>query len=155
MWVKRITLHLIDDSRIQKKLISIDVIKRLKFLKKPHSHPTGWAGDEGSMLVSNVVCLTTSIFCRKLMPSTSNDMINNGFHTNSKWVTRFGCICRKSTSQDPIGSFVHFDMGLTPSPRLWVTMLLNWVFPASLAYTRYSMWTSFAHTFHYCWTHRR
>ena len=50
----------------------------------------------------------------------ANAMINIGFHTNSKWATRFGCICRKRASQDPIGSLVHFSMGLIPSPRLWV-----------------------------------
>ena len=69
------------------------------------------------------------IFCRNPMPSTSSAMINIGFHTNSKWATMFGCICRKITSQDPIGSFVHFTMGLTPSPRIWMRMILNWVFP--------------------------
>ena len=82
-------------------------------------------------------------------------MINIGFQKNSKWVIRSACICRKSTSHYPIGIFFHFSMGLKPSPRLWVTILLNWVFPPSLAYTQYSMWTSFAHTFRQCWTHQR
>ena len=66
-----------------------------------------------------------------------------------------GCICRKSTSQNTIGSFKHFAMGLTTSQRLWETIHLSWVFPLSLAYTEYSMWTLFIHTFHHCWKHRR
>jgi hypothetical protein len=65
------------------------------------------------------------IFCRNPMPSTSNTMINIGYHTSFRWEIRYGCICRKSTSQDPIRSYTHSDMGLTPSPRLWVRMILN------------------------------
>ena len=79
----------------------------------------------GSLKRFNTSDNRSMIFYRKRMPSARNAMINIEFHTNSKWVIRFGCICRKSAPRDPIGSFVHFNMGLTPSPRLWVTILLN------------------------------
>jgi hypothetical protein len=62
---------------------------------------------------------------RRPMPSISNDMTNIGFLTSFRLVTRCGCICRKSASQAPTGSLDHSDMGLTPSQRLWVTMLSN------------------------------
>ena len=62
---------------------------------------------------------------KKPMPSISNVMINIEFHIPSKWVTRFGCTCRKSVSPSPIESFSNFVMGHTPSLREWVTMLLN------------------------------
>ena len=41
------------------------------------------------------------------MLSTSNVMINIECHKNSRWATKFGYICRRSTS-----------LGCTPSPRL-------------------------------------
>jgi hypothetical protein len=47
-----------------------------------------------------------------------SDMINIGCHTTSKWVTKCGCICKRSTSLDPTASFICSDMGRTPSPRL-------------------------------------
>jgi hypothetical protein len=65
------------------------------------------------------------IFYRKPMLSTNNFMINIRYRTSFRWETRYGCIYRKSTLQDPIRSFVHFVMDLTPSPRLWVTMILS------------------------------
>jgi hypothetical protein len=65
------------------------------------------------------------IFCRKQMLGTRSTMINIGCHTRFKWETRFGCIWRRRVLQDPIGSFVHFVMVLTPSPRLWLTMILS------------------------------
>jgi hypothetical protein len=89
-------------------------------------------------------------FCRKPVLSTISAMINTEYRTSFKWETRSGYICRKSTLQGPIGIFVHFTMGLTPSPRLWVTM-----FSPSLAYTMCSIWTSFSHSFHPCWIHLR
>jgi hypothetical protein len=52
------------------------------------------------------------------MLSTSNDMINIGCHTTSKWATKCGYIFKRSASLDPTTSFVRFDMGHTPSPRL-------------------------------------
>lgn len=65
------------------------------------------------------------IFCIKLMPSASNYMINIGFCTSFRWVITYGFVFRKSDLEDPIASFTYFVMGLTPSPRLWVRILLN------------------------------
>ena len=71
------------------------------------------------------------IFCKKPMPSTSSAMINIEFHTNSKWAKRFGCICRKSTSQDPMSTLLwalHHHQGcgwqwfwIEYSPLPWPT----------------------------------
>jgi hypothetical protein len=63
------------------------------------------------------------------MPSTSNPMINNGCHTSFRWETKFGCTCRKNSLQGLTRSFVHSVMYPTPSPSLWVTMLLISTFP--------------------------
>jgi hypothetical protein len=41
----------------------------------------------------------------KPMLSTSNDMINIGCHTSSRWATKFGYICRRSASLGPTASF--------------------------------------------------
>jgi hypothetical protein len=76
-------------------------------------------------------------------------------HTSFRWETKFGCTCRKNALQGLIGSFVHSVMDLTPSPRLWVTILLSSTFPPSLACTQCSMWTSFGPIFHHYWTPRR
>jgi hypothetical protein len=75
------------------------------------------------------------IFYRSLMPSTSNAMINIVCHISFRWAIKFGCTCRKNALQGPIGSSAHSIMGCTPSPRLWVTMLLISTFPLSLACT--------------------
>ena len=76
------------------------------------------------------------IFYRSPMPSTSSTMINIECHTSSRWEIKFGCTCKKNALQGPIERFVHSVMDLTPSPRLWVTMLLSSTFPPSLACTR-------------------
>jgi hypothetical protein len=76
--------------------------------------------------------------------STSSSMINIGCHT-----------CRKKTLEGLIESFFHFFMDPTPSPRLWVTMILSSTFPPSLACTQCSMWTSFSLIFHHYWTPQR
>ena len=55
--------------------------------------------------------------------STNNIMTYIRCHRSFKWVTRFNCICKMNSLQNPIGIFDHSDMGLTPSPILWVTML--------------------------------
>ena len=39
------------------------------------------------------------------MLSTSSIMISIGCHTSSRWATKFGYICRRSTSLGPIASF--------------------------------------------------
>jgi hypothetical protein len=95
------------------------------------------------------------IFFRSPMPSTCNVVINIGCHRSSRWEIKFGCTCRKNALQDPIGSFIHSVMDLTPSPRLWMKMILSSTFPPSLAYTQCLMWTSFDHTFHPYWTPQR
>jgi hypothetical protein len=53
---------------------------------------------------SNTSTNRSMIFYRNPMLSTSNTMINTEFHTSFRWETRFGCICRKNTLQDPIRS---------------------------------------------------
>jgi hypothetical protein len=64
-------------------------------------------------------------FCRNPMLSISSSMINIEHCTSFKWEIRSSYVCRKSILKIPIKSFVHFTMGLTLSPRLWVTMLLS------------------------------
>jgi hypothetical protein len=95
------------------------------------------------------------IFYRSLMPSTSNAMINIGCHISFRWETKFGFTWRKNALQGPIGRFSHSIMGLTSSPRLWVTMILSSTFPLSLACTQSSMWLSFGHISHHYWTPQR
>jgi hypothetical protein len=88
-------------------------------------------------------------FFQKTMLSTSNAMINIGYHTSFRWETRSGYIFRKRSLQGPIRSSSHFDMGLTLSPYLWVAMSLRSTLHLSLACTQYSMCTSFDHIFHH------
>jgi hypothetical protein len=82
-------------------------------------------------------------------------MINTEYCTSFRWETRSGYICRNNSLQVPIGSSVHFVMGLTLSPRLWVTIILISTLPLSLACTHCLMWTSFDHIFHLYWTPQR
>jgi hypothetical protein len=91
-------------------------------------------------------------FCRNPMLSTSNAMINIGYHTSFRLATKFGYICRRSVSSGPIESFTHFGMGLTLSPRMWVGILLNSTLHPSLVCISYSMWISFNHICHHYWT---
>jgi hypothetical protein len=77
------------------------------------------------------------------MTSTSNTMINTGCHISFRWVTNFGCICKKNALPDPIESFTHSFMGHTPSPRLWVIMVLSLTFLLSSTCTQCSTWISF------------
>jgi hypothetical protein len=77
-------------------------------------------------------------------------MINTGYHISFRLVTKSGYICRRSISLGPIGSFAHFIMVLTLSPRLWVVILLSSTFHPSLVCIQYLIWTSFGHIFpHY------
>jgi hypothetical protein len=108
-----------------------------------------------SLSGSNTSVNRFRMFYISLMPSTSNAMINIGCHISFKWATKFGCICRKNALQGPIGSFAHSVMGRTPSPRLWVTMLLSSTFPPSLVCIQSSMWLSFGHISHHYWTPQR
>jgi hypothetical protein len=64
-------------------------------------------------------------FFRNPMLSTSNIMINIGYHTSFRLETNSGYICRRSVSRGPIERFSHFSMGVTLSPRLWVKMILR------------------------------
>jgi hypothetical protein len=76
------------------------------------------------------------VFWRKpMLISTSSAMINIRYRTSFRWETRSSYICRKNSLQSPIERSIHFDMGLTLSPRLWVTMLLSSTLPPSLACT--------------------
>ena len=86
----------------------------------------------------------------KLIRNTNNNMSNIVCPINFRWETKFGYICRKSGSLEPIISFEHSDTGLAPSPRLWETSLLSSLSPHSFACISYSMWTTFGHTFHHC-----
>jgi hypothetical protein len=108
-----------------------------------------------SLSGSNTSTNRFRIFYRSPMPSTSSAMINTGCHTSFRWETKFGCTCRKNALQGLIGSFIHSVMDPTPSPRLWVTIILSSTFPHSLACTQYSMWTSFDLIFHHYWTPQR
>jgi hypothetical protein len=95
------------------------------------------------------------IFYKSPMPSTSNAMINTRCHVSFRWATKFGCSCRKNALQGPIGSSSHSIIGRTPSPKLWVRMLLSSTFLLSLACTQYSTWLSFGHISHHYWTPQR
>jgi hypothetical protein len=86
------------------------------------------------------------------MISTHNIMINTECRISFRWANNFGCTCRKNALQDPIGSFVHSVMGCTPSPRMWVIILLSSTFLLSLACTQCSTWISFDLISHHYWT---
>jgi hypothetical protein len=94
-------------------------------------------------------------FCRKPMLSTSNAMINTMYHTSFRLETSSSYIFRRSVLQGPMGSFTHFTMGLTPSPRLWVAMILSSTLHPSLDCTQCLIWTFVNHTFHHYWTPQR
>jgi hypothetical protein len=46
----------------------------------------------------------------------------------------------------------HPNMMLTPSWRLWVRMVLNWILYPSSTYNLSWMWSCFNNAFHICWT---
>jgi hypothetical protein len=108
-----------------------------------------------SLSRSNTSSNRFRIFYRSPIPSTSSGMINTGCHISFRWVTKFGCTCRKNALQGPIGSFSHSSMGHTPSPRLWVKIRLRSTFPLSLVCTQSSRWLSFGHISHHYWTPQR
>lgn len=93
-------------------------------------------------------------FWRNLVPNENNNMINIGCPVSFRWEIAFGYICRKSTSLDLIIRFNHSNTGLTPSPRVWETMLSSSVPHYSLTCTLYSIWPTFDHNFYQCWTHK-
>jgi hypothetical protein len=135
----------------------MDVALPLAATQEDSSHaPTGAdKATHGSLRGSNTSTNRFRIFYRSPMPSTSSAMINIKCHTSFRWETKFGCTCRKNALQGLIESFIHSVMDPTPSPRLWVTMILSSTFPHSLACTQYSMWTSFGLIFHHYWTPQR
>jgi hypothetical protein len=107
-------------------LAPIDIALPIVVAQEESSHAQTKVDREAKFLSeSNTSNNKFMIFCRNPMPSTSNATINIEYHTSFRWEIRYGCICRKSTSHDPIGSYAHSDMGLTPSPRLWVRIILN------------------------------
>ena len=55
----------------------------------------------------------------------------------------------------PHRSFTHYVMGRTPSPRLWLIILLSSTFLLSLAYIQCSTWISFDLISHHYWTNQR
>jgi hypothetical protein len=133
---------------------------RLHYPLRPHrkNHPMlkpNPTKQPGSLNKSNTYTNMFKIFCRNPMPSTSSAMINTWCPTSFRWAIKFGFICRNNSLQDPIRSFIHSVMDLTPSPRLWVIIILSSTFPPSLACTQCLMWTSFGHTFHHYWTPQR
>jgi hypothetical protein len=132
----------------------------LQYLLQPHKHNLPMFILRLTKPLDSLSGFNTSAnrsmrFCRKPMLSKSSTMINTGYHTSFRWETRSGYICRKNTLQGPIGSSVHFAMGLKLSPRLWETILLSSTLPPSLACTQCSMWTSSDHIFHHYWTPER
>jgi hypothetical protein len=106
----------------------------------------------GSLSGSSTFVNKFRIFYKSLMPSTSSSMINIGCHISFRWGTKFGCICKENALQGPIRSFSHSVMSRTPSPRLWVTIILSSTFPPSLACIQSSTWLSFGHISHHYWT---
>jgi hypothetical protein len=62
---------------------------------------------------------------------------------------------QKECLTGPHRKLSHSIMGRTPSPRLWVTILLSSTFPLSLACTQSSTWLSFGHISHHYWTPQR
>jgi hypothetical protein len=108
-----------------------------------------------SLSGSNTSANMFRIFYRSLMPSINNAMINIGCHISFRWATNFGCICRKHALQGPIRSFAHSIMGHTPSPGMWVTMILSSPFSPSLVCIQPSTWLSFDHISHHYWTPQR
>jgi hypothetical protein len=102
----------------------------------------------GSLRGSNTSTNRFRLFYRSPMTSTSSVVINTGYHTSLRWEIKFGCTCRRNALRGPIRIFFHYDMDLTPLPRLWVIILLSSTFPPSLDYIQYLMWT-FGHIFHH------
>jgi hypothetical protein len=132
----------------------------LHYLLPPHRHTLPMFSLRSTEPPDSLSGFSTSAnrsmrFYRNPMISTSNAMINIGYRTSFKLETMSRYICRRNISQGPIGSSTHFSMGLTPSPRLWVTMLLSSTLHHSLACTQCSMWASFGHIFHHYWTPKR
>jgi hypothetical protein len=100
-------------------------------------------------------CITSAnrfrIFYRSPMLSTSNAMINIGYHIIFRWETKCGYTCRKNALLGPIEIFALSVTDLTPSPRLWMRIILSSTFLLSLACTQCSTWIFFSYTSHHYW----
>jgi hypothetical protein len=105
-----------------------------------------------SLSISNTSSNRFMISYRSPMRSINSAMINIRCHINFRWVTKFGCICRKNALQDPIIIFAHSVMVHTPSPRPWGIIFFSSTFLLSLACTQCSTWISFALISHHYWT---
>jgi hypothetical protein len=132
----------------------------LHFLLPPHIHTLPMISLRLEKPLDSLSGFNTSAnrsrsFFINPMLSTSNAMINTGYHTSFRLAKNSSYIYRRSVSQGPIRSSNHFAMGLTLSPRSWVAMILSSTLHPSLAYTQCSMWTSFDHIFHHYWTTQR
>jgi hypothetical protein len=110
----------------------------------------------GSLSRSNTSANRFIIFYRSLMPSTNITMINIRCHISFRWVTKSFVAFAEITpymapSKDsPTSVMVH-----TPSPRLWVTMILSSTLPPFLVCIQSSTWLSFDHISHHYWTPQR
>jgi hypothetical protein len=109
----------------------------------------------GSLIRSNTSANRFRISYISPMTSTRSAMINIGYHISFRWETNFGSICKKNTLPYPIKIFCHSIMGRTPSPRLWVIMLLSSTFLLSLACIECSTWIFFGLISHHYWTPQR
>lgn len=96
-------------------------------------------------------CTTSRI---QPIPSANNDVIIIRCHISFRQMKKFGCICINKTLSNYIGIFEPYDMGLTPSRRLWETPIPRLVYTHSFACTYYSMWTAFGNTLQHCQTHQ-
>jgi hypothetical protein len=120
---------------------STHILLQLKLTKTPGSL-------RGSITSTNKF----KISYRSPMTSSNSAMINIECCISFRWVTKFGCTCRKSALQDPIGSLAHSIMGRTLSPRPWGIIILSSTFLFSLACTQCLTWISFALISHHYWT---
>jgi hypothetical protein len=112
----------------------------LHYLLQPHRHHLPMFSlrstkPPDSLRAFNTYANRSMRFCRNSMLNTSNAMINIGYRTSFRWETQSGYICRNNALQGPIERSSHFAMGLTLSPKMWVTMLLSSTLPPSLACT--------------------
>jgi hypothetical protein len=100
-------------------LCPIDVAMPFVATQEDSAHVQSEA-DKANKFIDHIQHICQQVMTSWIEPmlSTSNDMINIGCHTSSRWVTKFGYICRRSTSLGPTARFARFDMGHTPSPRL-------------------------------------
>jgi hypothetical protein len=126
----------------------------LHYLWKPHKHNLPMFSlrpknppDSSSRF--NTYANRSRRFCRNPMLSTRSAMINTSYRTHFRLETSSCYTFIRTILQGPIRSYSHFTMGLTPSPRLWVTMILSSTLHHSLACTQCSMWTYLNHIFHH------